>query len=72
MLAVLGKHPISMLEDDRWDTKSHAYLDPSGANCMNADREVKLSPVQFIEQRLKNIDPAFSQVPSFVFGSLGN
>ena len=66
-----GKVPISMLEDEKWDTKSHAYLDPSGANCMHADREVKLSPVQFVEQRLKNVNPSFSQVASFVFACLG-
>ena len=60
-----------MLEDTEWDMKSHPYLDPSGSNNMNADREVKLSPVQFVEQRLKNVNPGFSQVASFVFACVG-
>ena len=34
---------------------------------MNAARKVKLNSVQFAEQRLKNVNPVFSQCKSFLY-----
>ena len=67
-----GKIPLSLLQDDEWDMKSHPYLDPTGENSMNATRKVNLSTIQFVEQRLKNVNPRFSQVKSFVFACLAH
>ena len=50
---------------------SHPHLDPTGQNSLNCDRKVKLSAVQFFEQRIKNINPSFAETPSFVFAGLG-
>ena len=44
-----------MLMDDQWDLKSHPYLDPKGENNLNAEREVPLRNVQYVEQRIKNV-----------------
>ena len=60
-----------MLSDPEWDMKSHPHLDPTGQNNLNCDRKVKLSAVQFFEQRIKNINPSFAATSSFVFAGLG-
>ena len=50
-----------MLIDDEWDLKSHPYLDPKGENNLNAERKVPLRNVQYIEQRIKNVNPAYAK-----------
>ena len=56
--------------DLEWDQKSFAFLDPTGENSMNQDREVKLSNLQFIEQRLLNVNDTFSKCLSFLYAVL--
>ena len=56
-----------MLLDDDWDMKSHPHLDPEGINSMNSEREVKLTNVQYVEQRLKNVVPTYSNCFSWLF-----
>ena len=53
-----------MLMDDLWDLKSHPYLDPKGENNLNAEREVPLRNVQYVEQRIKNVNPAYAKTIS--------
>ena len=59
-----------MLMDEEWDLKSHPYLDPKGQNNLNAEREVPLRNVQYIEQRIKNINPAYAKTISILFAFL--
>ena len=69
-MIVLGKRPISQLMDLEWDQKSFAFLDPTGKNSMNQEREVKLTNLQFIEQRLLNVNDTFSKCLSFLYAVL--
>ena len=48
-----GKIPTSILRDDDWDINSFPNLHPSGQNKMFQEREVKLTPQQYLGQRLK-------------------
>ena len=57
--------------DTEWDMKSFAFLDPTGKNSMNKDRKVKLTNLQFIEQRLLNVNNTFSKCMSFLYAVLG-
>ena len=59
-----------MLMDEEWDLKSHPYLDPKGENNLNADRVVPLRNVQYIEQRIKNVNPAYATTISILFAFL--
>ena len=59
-----------MLMDDQWDLKSHPYLDPKGENNLNAEREVPLRNVQYVEQRVKNVNPAYAKTISILFAYL--
>jgi len=65
-----GKIPISLLQDPKWDKKSHPHLDPTGKNNLNKDRKVKLSNLQFCDQRLKNCNPKFSHASSYFMAML--
>ena len=56
-----------MLMENDWDLKSHPHLDPTGLNSMNAEREVKLTNVQYVEQRLKNCNPTYANCFSWLF-----
>ena len=49
-LYFVGKTPVGLLFDREWDMKAFGYLDPTGENSMNRDRDVKLTNLQFIEQ----------------------
>ena len=70
IFTISGKRPVSMLMDDEWDLKSHPYLDPKGENNLNAEREVPLRNVQYIEQRIKNVNPAYATTISILFAFL--
>ena len=59
--------PISLLQDPDWDMKSHPHLDPLGKNNLNKKRKVKLSNVQFAEQRLKNVNSIYRKTKSYLF-----
>ena len=63
----LGKSPISILQNPKWDLETHPHLDPSGQNNMNRDRKVKLTNVQFAEQRLKNVNKIFRKTKSYLY-----
>ena len=69
----VGKIPISQLMDTEWDMKGFAFLDPTGENNMNnEEREVRLTNLQFVEQRLLNVNDTFAQCPSFLYACLAH
>ena len=45
-------------------------MDPTGNNCMNQDRDVKLTNLQFVEQRLLNCNTSFARCTSFLYACL--
>ena len=65
-----GKIPTNLLMDDDWDMKAHPCLDPTGENNLNKEREVRLSALQFFEQRLLNVNKRFANTASFVFAAV--
>ena len=71
-LYFVGKTPVGLLFDREWDMKGFGYLDPTGENSMNRDREVKLTNLQFVEQRLLNVNTNFSNCTSFLYACLAH
>ena len=71
-LYFVGKTPVGLLFDREWDMKGFGYLDPTGENSMNRDRDVKLTNLQFIEQRLLNFNTNFSNCTSFLYACLAH
>ena len=65
-LFFLGKIPHGILQNPFWDMKTHPHLDPTGNNSLNKTRKVKLSNLQFCDQRLKNFNPVFANSISFL------
>ena len=51
-----GKVPTNILKDDDWDINSFPNLHPTGQSKMFQEREHKLTPRQYLAQRLKNKD----------------
>ena len=66
-----GKIPTSILKDNDWDINSFPNLHPTGKNKMFQDREIKLTPQQYLGQRLKNKDTRFEQCTPYVFAAAG-
>ena len=67
---ISGKTPESLLSDPEWDKKTHAWLDPTGENNLNKDRQVNLSNIMFFDQRIRNIDKRFANCLSFVYAAV--
>ena len=68
---ISGKIPVSILEDPEWDLKSFATLDPKMENNMNRERKVRLTNLQYIEQRLLNVNPRYANCLSWVYAAVG-
>ena len=68
---ISGKIPVSILEDPEWDLKSFATLDPKMENNMNRERKVRLTNLQYIEQRLLNVNPRYANCLSWVYAAIG-
>ena len=53
--------------------KGFGFLDPTGENNMNnEDREVRLTNLQFVEQRLLNFNTNFASCLSFLYACLAH
>ena len=64
-----GNIPTCILKDDDWDINSFPNLYPTGQNKMFQEREIKLTPQQFLTQRFKNKNTRFVQCTPYVFAS---
>ena len=64
-----GKIPTSILKDEDWDINSFPNLHPTGQNKMIQERQVKLTPQQYLVHRLKNKDTRFEQCTPYVFAA---
>ena len=62
-----GKIPTNILKDKNWDINSFPHLFPTGKNKMFQEREINLTPQNFIGHRLKHKDTRFEQCTPYVF-----
>jgi hypothetical protein len=62
-----GKIPTNFLREQNWDVKSFPSLHATGKFGLNFARKKKLSPQQYLNQRLLNENRAFSRNKQFVF-----
>ena len=69
-IVFIGKVPISILSDELWDTKTHPHLDPTAENRMLRERDQALTPLNYIDQRIRNINDRYAQCHSYVFSCL--
>ena len=58
------------MSDPDWDKKTHPWLDPTGENNLNKDRQVNLSNIMFFDQRIRNINKRFANCLSFVYAAV--
>ena len=66
-----GQIPTNILMERDWDVKTFPHLFPDGKYGLNHDREIKLSDLQFVNQRFLNKDNRFSSSPGFVYAATG-
>ena len=50
----------NILMEKDWDVKSFPLVHPDGQYGLNHEREIKLSPLQYFNERLLNKDKRFS------------
>ena len=62
-----GKISTNMIREDHMDVKAFPRHHPTGKFGLNHEREVKLSPSQYFNQRLLNEDERFSTDSFYVF-----
>jgi hypothetical protein len=62
-----GKVPTNFLREENWDVKSFPSLHATGKFGLNYARKKKLSPQQYLNQRLLNENRAFSRNKQFLF-----
>ena len=62
-----GKIPTNMMREEFIDVKAFPRYHPDGQYGLCHEREFKLSPSQYFQQRLLNQDERFSKDPFYVF-----
>ena len=62
-----GKSPISMITDEKCEELSFLHLFPSGKFGFNVDRDKKLTPSQYFNQRLLNYTQRFAADSDYIF-----
>ena len=65
-----GKQPTSMLNDEFCAELAFPYLFPMGKFGYKVERDVKLSPSKYFNQRLLNYTQLFASDPDFMFFAL--
>ncbi|XP_066925712.1 uncharacterized protein [Clytia hemisphaerica] len=62
-----GKKPISVLHDENCEMLAHPHLFPKGKFGYKVERDVKLSPSKYFNQRLLNYTQKFASDPDYIF-----
>ena len=62
-----GKQPLSLVNDKNCEELSHPCILPTGKFVYTADREIKLSPVKYFNQRFLNYTQKFASDPDYIF-----
>ena len=65
-----GKIPINLLRSPNWDVNAFPHLHASGKYGLDFERKISLTPQQYFNQRLLNMDKRFSSCTPYVFASL--
>ncbi|XP_066928764.1 uncharacterized protein [Clytia hemisphaerica] len=62
-----GKKPVSILHDENCEMLAHPHLFPKGQFGYKVERDVKLSPSKYFNQRLLNYTQKFASDPDYIF-----
>ena len=62
-----GQIPINILGMKNYDIKACPHLHPDGKNGVDQDRVVKMNTTSYIDQRLNNKNPAFSDCKGWLY-----
>ena len=65
-----GMQPMSILFDEKCEELAHPHLFPTGKFGYRVERDVKLSPVKYFNQRLLNYKQKFSSDSDYIFYAL--
>ena len=65
-----GMQPMSLLVDEKCEELSHPHLFPAGKFGYKVQRDVKLSPVKYFNQRLLNYRQKFASDSDYIFYAL--
>ena len=65
-----GMQPMSILMDEKCEELAHPHLFPTGKFGYKVERDVKLSPVKYFNQRLLNYKQKFSSDSDYIFYAL--
>ena len=65
-----GMQPMSILMDEKCEELAHPYLFPTGKFGYKVQREIKLSPVKYFNQRLLNYTQKFASDSDYIFYAL--
>ena len=65
-----GMQPMSLLMDEKCEELAHPHLFPTGKYGYRVEREIKLSPVKYFNQRLLNYKQKFSSDSDYIFYAL--
>lgn len=65
-----GEIPLSMLQDLYCEELAHPHLFPTGKFGYKAERDIKLSPVKYFNQRLLNYTQKFAEDSDYIFYAL--
>ena len=66
-----GKVPTNILQNEDWDINSFPSLHPTGKNKMFQDRDIKLTPQEYLTHRLLNVDSRFEKCTPYTFAAAG-
>lgn len=65
-----GQTPINLLQDKNWDVKAYPHLFPDGKYGLHHPREVRLTPLQYFQQRLYNVNNQFVRSSNFGYSAM--
>ena len=65
-----GKIPVSFTSEPEWEPMAFPKLFPYGKNHYNEKRRIKLSPLKYINARLKCVDDRFATSTEYIFQAL--
>ena len=62
-----GRQPMSILLDEKCEELAHPFLFPTGKFGYTVERDVKLSPVKYFNERLLNYKQKFASDCDYIF-----
>ena len=64
-----GKKPVNILRTKDWDLRSFPQLNPDARNGLHEERPVKLTDIEFFQQRLLNVDRRYANNSEYLFAA---